>query len=191
MKALIDYSIIENIPVGAAIDIIAKSDKITYGKATLSDLLISGDITSLPLCGYNSVDNFGRGIYVFFDVANAVYVGKADNFLNRLSGHADTVSRPGWGWNALLQIICRKRLFLTNDPLTNDDLNKALQQLNTYSFVRVNIGNNMSLNPQKIERIFLRGFKKRYPDTLMNGGVGGIDPDYMNRSVRIILNERP
>lgn len=189
--ALIEYSSIEDIPIRDAIDTIVSSDKLVYGIATLRDLLITGDISTLPLCGYNTITNFGRGIYVFFDGVEPVYVGQTSNFLNRLSGHSDVNPQTGWGWNALLKKICEKKLRLGKGPFTAANLQEALQLLNTYSFVRVNTSKRPDVEPEKIERVFLRAFKNLYSDTLMNSNVGGIDPYYLNRSVSTILSERP
>lgn len=189
--ALIQYSAIESIPIRDAIHTIVSCDKIVYGKATLADLLIAGDINSLPLAGFNSIANFGRGMYVFFDGSAPVYVGQTGNFLERFCGHGNTKPKPNYGWNSLLDKICRKRLLFTNNPLTEVNLSEALQLLNTFSFVRVNTSNRPDINPEKLERVFLRAFKKLYGESLMNGNIGGIDADYLNRSVRTILSERP
>jgi hypothetical protein len=89
--------------LGEGITTIRNGSRIRFGNITLADLLVRGSITDLKLSDHLDPSSYGIGVYVFFDGDVPVYVGKAYNFLHRLTSHRSTEPRPYWGRNALLK----------------------------------------------------------------------------------------
>lgn len=175
---LLKYSEIINYPLTEIVILLAESSKLNYGSIKLTDLVINSKIEDLKISEYYSPQFFGKGIYIFFDGDIPVYVGKADNFLHRLSSHRIIDPRPNWGWNALLNKICVTRLGIV-DGHTVADYNTALEIMEKFQVIRILVDVEFSSNQlSKLERIIMKGIQHDF-GSLLNGKIGKVNDSFM------------
>lgn len=183
---LIFYSDVAELPLNDAIKAIRNSTRIRYGDMTLSDLLMTGSVADLKISDYLNPAYYGIGVYVFFDGDVPVYVGKADNFLQRLSSHRSIDPRPNWGWNALLQKVCATRLNIVSDH-TRENLMDALTIVEDFGVVRVLLDKEDAKQKlSRFERVIMKGIK-RQSDTLLNCGIGRVDDNYIQQPLNDLI----
>jgi len=183
---MIRYSTLAQSPLQEAITMIRNTSRIRFGDITLTDLLLVGSIQELKLSDHLKPLCYGMGVYVFFDGEAPRYVGKADNFLHRLTSHRVTDPRPNWGWNALLQLVSTKLLEVSGHP-TVKDLHKALTRVEDFGVVRVvvdsaKVGDKLI----RLERVIMKGMKNQC-GTILNGRVGKLSAKELARPVCDLL----
>lgn len=180
------YSDIAEFSLMDVIEKIQKCPKIKFGEMKLSDLLLSGDVNDLKLSDYNSPISYGMGVYVFFNHAVPVYVGKADCFLHRLSSHRSIEPRPGWGWNALLQKICIQELAVMTNH-TNDNFIDALAIADNFEVVRILLDiEDAKTKLSRFERVIMKGINHQFKG-LLNGRIGKVSDDYLITSLNKLM----
>jgi hypothetical protein len=166
-QGLLKYSDISNLQLSKVVNQIRDSSKIRYGDIKLSDLLLSVSVIDLKICDYDNRDYYGSGVYVFFDGDIPVYVGKADNFLQRLSTHRSVIPKPGWGWNSLLLKICITRLFIHTNH-TKENFLEALAIVEKFKVIRILLDSeDARKHLVRFERILMKGINYQF-HTLLN-----------------------
>jgi len=167
MRGLINYSDLANLPLYDAVRAICNVSRIRYGDMKLTDLLLSGRTDDLKVSDYWHPKHYGSGVYVFFDRNAPVYVGKAANFLHRLSSHRIIDARPNWGWNALLQKICLSRFNIGRDH-TGEHLAEALDVVENFGLIRVlSDSDEVTQRLTRLETIIIKGMKLQH-DSVLN-----------------------
>lgn len=186
MRGLIKYSDLLELSLNNAITTIRNNSRIKYGDLKLSDLLLNGVADDLKLSDYTNPSYYGIGVYIFFDGDIPVYVGKADNFLYRLSSHRITDPIPNWGWNALLQKVCATRLRINHNQ-TREDLMEALNIVESFCVVRLLLDiDNAKQKLSRFERIIMKGIKHQ-SDTLLNGRIGTINEIIIQQPLKYLI----
>lgn len=183
---LVLYSDLADLPLSEAIAVICNCTHIRYADMLLSDLLLTGAVDDLKLSDYLNPSYYGTGVYVFFDGDVPVYVDKAENFLHRLSSHRSIDPRPNWGWNALLQKVCAKRLYIESNH-TRENLMDALTIVEGFGVVRVLLDREDAIQKlSQFERLILKGINSKF-NTLLNRGIGKIDNSFIKKQLKKIM----
>jgi hypothetical protein len=188
-NGLIAYSQICRLKLTDAISLANSSNKLLYGTMTVGDLLVQGEIATLKFVGFNSVENFGRGIYIIYEKANPIYVGLANfHFFHRFSSHIHIDKRINWGWNALLLKLAIRETGKKKEELVLEDYNKALKTLYKCEIVRISLPTRANnINIRNLEAVFQRGMKHITPRTLLNGRVRKVKPEYLETEVSQLI----
>ena len=184
-KGLIPYTNISRLKLIDAISLVNKSDKLTYGEMTVGDLLVKGDIATLKFAGFNTVENFGRGIYIIYDKNDPIYVGLAKfHFFHRFSSHIHIDNRPNWGWNALLLKLAIRATGKAKEDLLVEDYKTASKELYKCKVVRISVpAGATTFNIKNLEAVFQRGMKYTHPNTLLNGKVRKVKQSYLDTTL--------
>lgn len=189
MKGLIEYSDIENLPVGEIAAYIAAHSKLKYGDITYADLFF-GSVPAIKLMDSTWEQHlFGYGAYVFFDDQIPVYVGKAvKNFKHRFESHRFFDPRPTFGFNKLAQYLAQKKLgnsqYATDNKLFEKHILPIFYELYV---VRINLFGSPYTQSKsgRLENIVKKSINDAMPGMLYNGlsNISNYNPNYLLKDV--------
>ena len=186
MRGLVKYSELAALSLREVVAVICDEERIRYGDLTLTDLLLEGTTSQIKVSDYQHPVHYGMGAYIFFDGDDPVYIGKAINFLLRLSSHRNIEIRPYWGWNVLLQRVCARRLNSYGEP-AGEQMTAALAIVEEFGIVRVLLDRPDAREKlSRVERVIMKGVKHQSA-TLLNTRIGRVQDDFLSQTLEDLL----
>lgn len=170
MRGLLQFNDVKELILNQVCEVFTDFEKPLYGDLKLSDMFV-GNMNELNIFSWDHSNAFGYGIYVFYDGAKPIYVGKAvKHFLHRFLSNVHYDPRPDFGFNRMLKGINVRYLNGTYNEYTKDHHAAALQKLNDFEVIRVNGLNNGITVKQcdRLERIINAGLQTKFGG-LING----------------------